>query len=114
MGHEMLTSEEAAKYLGVTTGYLYKLTMRKKIPYYKPFGNKNYFCRTDLDRYMRTNPAGAKQAENNSGQTELEKIPTSELLAEISKRSFYGTLTKREETEKEAYSLAKEYVIKLK
>ena len=40
MGNNMLTSEEAAKYLGVTTGYLYKLTMRKKIPYYKPFGNK--------------------------------------------------------------------------
>ena len=110
----MLTSGEAAKYLGVTKGFLYKLTMGKKIPYYKPFGNKNYFLRRDLDRIMQTNPAGAKQAEDNTTQIELVKIPTSELLAEISKRGFHGTLTKREETEKEAFCLAKEYVIKLK
>ena len=114
MGPDMLTTQEAAKYLGVTAGYLYKLTMKKKLPYYKPFGNKNYFRREDLDQIMKTNPAGAAQAKEDNDQIDLAKIPTGELLAEISRRGFYGTLTKREQTEKEAYSLTKEYVIKLK
>ena len=109
----MLTTEEAAKYLGVTKGYLYKLTMQKKIPYYKPFGNKNYFRREDLERVIQTNPAGAR-TEANSDIIELSKIDTGSLLAEISRRGFYGTLTKRSEAEKEAYTIKKEYVIKLK
>ena len=30
--NEMLTTQEAAAFLGLTVGYLYKLTMQKKIP----------------------------------------------------------------------------------
>ena len=35
---EVLTSDEAAKYMGVSKSYLYKLTMRQQIPHYKPSG----------------------------------------------------------------------------
>jgi len=35
---EVLTSEEAAKYMGISKSYLYKLTMRQQIPHYKPMG----------------------------------------------------------------------------
>jgi len=110
----MLTTEEAAKYLGLSKGYLYKLTMQKKITYYKPFGNKNYFRREDLDQVIKNNPAGAERAEDNSDKIELSKISIGDLLAEISRRGFYGTLTKKEEAEKQAYTVKKEYVIKLK
>lgn len=44
---QMLTAGETADYLGITKSYLYKLTMRKEIPYYKPNGKTMYF---DLDK----------------------------------------------------------------
>ena len=38
---EVLTSDEAARYLGISKSYLYKLTMQQKIPHYKPMGKKS-------------------------------------------------------------------------
>jgi len=35
---EVLTSDEAARYMGVSKSYLYKLTMRQQIPHFKPMG----------------------------------------------------------------------------
>ena len=52
---EMLTTEEAMKYLGVTRSYLYKLTMRKLIPHYKPMGKLCYFNRHELEAWLQTN-----------------------------------------------------------
>ena len=40
---EVLTSDEAAEYMGISKSYLYKLTMRKQIPHYKPMGKMCYF-----------------------------------------------------------------------
>ena len=40
-----MTAEEAAKYMGITMSYLYKLTHLKMIPYTRPFGKKIYFER---------------------------------------------------------------------
>lgn len=53
--NEMLTTQEAAAFLGLTVGYLYKLTMQKKIPYYKPFGNRCYFKRYELAQILQSN-----------------------------------------------------------
>lgn len=53
--NEMLTTQEAAAFLGLTVGYLYKLTMQKKIPYYKPFGNRCYFKRDELAQILQSN-----------------------------------------------------------
>ena len=59
---EVLTSEEAARYMGVKVSYLYKLTMRGEIPHYKPGGKKCYFRRSELERWLTANgvkrPAG--------------------------------------------------------
>lgn len=53
--NEMLTTKEAADFLGFSVGYLYKLTMQKKIPYYKPFGNRCYFKRDELSKLLQSN-----------------------------------------------------------
>lgn len=53
--NEMLTTQEAADFLGFTIGYLYKLMMQKKIPYYKPFGNRCYFKRDELSQLLQNN-----------------------------------------------------------
>ena len=51
---EVLTSDEAAAYLGISKSCLYKLTMGRKIPHYKSEGGKLcYFDRTELIEWMK-------------------------------------------------------------
>lgn len=52
---EVLTSDEAARYMGVSKSYLYKLTMRKQIPHYKPMGKMCYFNRRELEDWLQGN-----------------------------------------------------------
>ena len=52
---EVLTSDEAARYLGISKSYLYKLTMQQKIPHYKPMGKMCYFNREDLEQWLQSN-----------------------------------------------------------
>ena len=52
---EVLTSDEAAKYMGVSKSYLYKLTMRQQIPHYKPMGKMCYFNRAELEQWLQSN-----------------------------------------------------------
>lgn len=49
----LFTTAEAAAYLGITRSYLYKLMMRRKVPYYKPRGKLCFFDKADLDEYNR-------------------------------------------------------------
>lgn len=52
---EVLTSDEAARYMGISKSYLYKLTMRQQIPHYKPMGKMCYFNRTELEQWLQSN-----------------------------------------------------------
>ncbi len=52
---EVLTSEEAARYMGISKSYLYKLTMRQQIPFYKPMGKMCYFKRDELEQWLLQN-----------------------------------------------------------
>ena len=52
---EVLTSDEAARYLGISKSYLYKLTMERKIPHFKPMGKMCYFNRQELEQWLQTN-----------------------------------------------------------
>ena len=48
----ILTTTEAAQYLGVSMQHIYKLTHARKIPYFKSEGGKmNFFRREDLDAW---------------------------------------------------------------
>ena len=52
---EVLTSDEAARYMGVSKSYLYKLTMNQQIPHYKPMGKMCYFNRLELEQWLQNN-----------------------------------------------------------
>lgn len=52
---EVLTSVEAAKYMGISMSYLYKLTMRREIPHFKPMGKMCYFNRRELEEWLQSN-----------------------------------------------------------
>lgn len=49
---EFLTTEEAACYLGCSAANIYKLTMNREIPHFKPSGKMMYFKRGDLDAWI--------------------------------------------------------------
>jgi excisionase family DNA binding protein len=52
---EVLTSEETARYMGISKSYLYKLTMRGEIPHYKPTGKMCYFNRAEIETWLQQN-----------------------------------------------------------
>ena len=51
----MMTTEQAAEFLGIKVSYLHKLTHLKQIPYYKPFGKRMFFDREELTEILRRN-----------------------------------------------------------
>lgn len=53
---DMLNSKEACFYLGVSRGQLYKMTCANTIPFYKPRGKNIYFCKAELDEWMKRDP----------------------------------------------------------
>lgn len=52
---DVLTVEEACKFLSISESYLYKLTSGNKISYFKPEGKKIYFQRADLESWILRN-----------------------------------------------------------
>ena len=52
----MLSFDEASKFLTLSKTYLYKLTSGNLIPHYKPQGKMLFFERADLEAWLRQNP----------------------------------------------------------
>lgn len=48
----LLTTEEAAMYLGITTGHLYRIVRKFGIPHSRPTNGKIYFKKEELDRWI--------------------------------------------------------------
>ena len=57
---EVLTSDEAAAYLGITKSALYKLTMGRKIPFYKS-AKLCYFDRQEIIDWMKAHRVATKE-----------------------------------------------------
>ena len=53
---EVLTVEEAAKFMGLARSSLYKMTCEQSIPFYRPNGKMIYFEKDALDAWLRQNP----------------------------------------------------------
>lgn len=66
---EVLTSEEAARYMGISKSYLYKLTMRQQIPHYKPMGKMCYFNRTEIEDWLQQNRCATNNELNQKAQS---------------------------------------------
>ena len=68
---EVLTSDEAAAYLGVSKSCIYKLTMGKRIPLYKS-AKLWYFDRQEIIDWMKSNRV-ATQEELDAKAREIVK-----------------------------------------
>ena len=62
----VLSFEEASRFLYLSKSYLYKLTSGNLIPHYKPQGKMLYFEKTELEAWLRQNPI------RTQAQTEAE------------------------------------------
>jgi len=60
--NQLISTAEAAKFLGIKVSYLHKLMMRRVIPYYKPNGKLCFFDKAELEAWMK-NVRVASQAE---------------------------------------------------
>lgn len=65
----MLTTDEAAAYLGVSKSYIYRLTSRNEIPCYKPLGKMCYFDRSELEEWIRSNRAATNAEISQQAQS---------------------------------------------
>lgn len=65
---EVLISDEAARYMGISKSYLYKLTMKREIPCYKPLGKVVYFNRKELETWLQSNRVSTDAELNQKAQ----------------------------------------------
>lgn len=70
---EVLTSSEAADYMGISKSYLYKLTMRQEVPHYKPMGKLVYFNRQELENWLQSNRVATDGEMEQRAQAYCEK-----------------------------------------
>ncbi|MFA6978631.1 MAG: helix-turn-helix domain-containing protein [Ignavibacteriaceae bacterium] len=72
-----LCFKEAAAYLGFRPSYLYKLTHKKLISFYKPSGKMLFFSKSELDEWIfcksKVPPRGVAKSDGSSVE-----IPKSE------------------------------------
>ncbi|MBK1851555.1 helix-turn-helix domain-containing protein [Marinobacter sp. 1-4A] len=52
---EIMNLEECAEFTGLKKSTLYQLTSQKKIPYFKPNGNRIFFKRADVLQWLQSN-----------------------------------------------------------
>ena len=64
----VLTFEEGCEFTGLSRTYMYKLTHRNKVPFFKPHGKHIYFSREELEKWLMKNPV------KTSEQKEQEAI----------------------------------------
>lgn len=56
LNKNVLSFEEACKFINLSKSYLYKLTSTQQIPHYKPQGKMIYFEKDALEAWLRQNP----------------------------------------------------------
>lgn len=85
---EVLTAQEAARYMGISMSYLYKLTMRKQIPHYKPMGKVCYFQRQEIEQWLLSNKVSTDDELSNIAMTycSSEKPITTRQRKELKKK----------------------------
>lgn len=56
-----MTFEAACEYLGVTSGQMYQYTHKNLLPFYKPFGKRLYFKKSEINAIIEEGRVDAVQ-----------------------------------------------------
>lgn len=73
-GKEVLTVEEAAKFMGMARSTLYKMTSEQTIPFYRPNGKLIYFEKSELLGWMRKNRSMSEEEANLKAREVLQSM----------------------------------------
>ena len=71
----VLSFDEASKFLNLSKSYLYKLTSGNLIPHYKPQGKMLYFEKSELEAWLRQNPVKTKAQIKQEAQSYIMNRP---------------------------------------
>lgn len=74
--NEMMSAQEAAKYLGVSMSSIYKMTSSGKIKFFKPGGGLK-FRKEDLDEHIARSVSVTEADMDKAAEEYLRKNPTS-------------------------------------
>jgi excisionase family DNA binding protein len=58
---EVLSLEEFCLYTGISKAYAYKLTVSRKIKFYRPLGKMLFFNKEDVIDFLKQNPSFTQQ-----------------------------------------------------
>lgn len=88
LSKNVLSFDEASRFLNLSKSYLYKLTSGNLIPHYKPQGKMLYFEKAELEAWLRQNPVKT--------QAQIEQEAQKYILNRPIKNNGYGNKTKEE------------------
>ena len=71
---EVLTVEEASRFMDIARSSLYKMTSDRSIPFYRPNGKLIYFEKSDLLAWMRSNRTISQKEVNEHAHQALQKM----------------------------------------
>ena len=73
-GTEVLTVEEAAKFMGMARSSLYKMTSDQTIPFYRPNGKMIFFEKTDILSWIRKNRVSSREEIEEEARLHMQKL----------------------------------------
>lgn len=75
-GKDVLTLEEAAKFMGIARSSLYKMTHEQTIPFYKPNGKMIFFEKSDLLAWVRKNRVSSETEIAEEAERIIQRLAT--------------------------------------
>ena len=75
-GKDVLTLEEAAKFMGIARSSLYKMTHEQTIPFYKPNGKMIFFEKSDLLAWGRKNRVSSEAEISEEAERIIQRLAT--------------------------------------
>ncbi len=91
LSKNVLSFDEASRFLNLSKSYLYKLTSGNLIPHYKPQGKMLYFEKAELEAWLRQNPVKTQaQIEQEAQKYILNRPLKKQRLWKIEKRQKLG------------------------
>src|SRR5690554_1253724 len=76
---DFMTLEEVADYLSLSKSAVYKLTSKKRIPFYIPGGKKNYFKKEEIDNWIEKSRVASDEEAIHQVESGLLNSKKSEL-----------------------------------
>ncbi len=74
LGKDVLTLEEAAKFMGIARSSLYKMTHEQTIPFYKPNGKMIFFEKSDLLAWVRKNRVSSEAEISEEAERIIQRL----------------------------------------